>query len=117
MKGHKNAIVLCSGGLDSATVMAVARNEGFDIYALSFRYGQRHDVELEAARRVVQHTGVTDYWVLDIDLGRMGGLLLIAGRLRRFRVFRSTLRAILLAEDRVRHLHPVAGRSPVFFRP
>ena len=58
MSASKNAVVLCSGGLDSATVMAIAKNDGYDIYALSFCYGQRHEIEIEAARRVTKITGV-----------------------------------------------------------
>ena len=73
MKNIKNAVVLCSGGLDSATVMAIAKNEGYDIYALSFCYGQRHEIEIEAARRVAEVTGVKEHLVLNIDLGCMGG--------------------------------------------
>lgn len=73
MKDKKNAVVLCSGGLDSATVMAIAKNDGYDIYALSFCYGQRHEIEIEAARRVANVTGVKEHLVLNIDLGCMGG--------------------------------------------
>ena len=71
-------MVLCSGGLDSATVMAIAKNEGCDIYALSFYYGQRHDIEVEAARRVAAVTGVREHAVLHIDLGKFGGSALTA---------------------------------------
>ena len=68
------AIVLLSGGMDSATAAAVARADGFeDLYALSFRYGQRHVVELEAALRVAAALGVRRHLVLELDLGGMGG--------------------------------------------
>jgi 7-cyano-7-deazaguanine synthase len=67
------AVVLLSGGLDSTTVLAIARSEGFVPYALSFRYGQRHDVELEAARRVAETQGVARHVVADIDLRVFGG--------------------------------------------
>ena len=67
------AVVLLSGGLDSATCLAIARDAGYEPYALSFRYGQRHEFELQAARRVAQHIGAADHVVLDIDLGRFGG--------------------------------------------
>jgi 7-cyano-7-deazaguanine synthase len=67
------AVVLLSGGLDSATTLAVARAEGFDAYALSFRYGQRHEVELEAARRVAVALGAAEHVVVDVDLRRLGG--------------------------------------------
>lgn len=67
------AVVLLSGGLDSATVLAIARAEGFDTYALSCRYGQRHAVELAAARRVAGALGVTRHAIVDIDLRMFGG--------------------------------------------
>ncbi|TVR74414.1 MAG: 7-cyano-7-deazaguanine synthase QueC [Sphaerobacteraceae bacterium] len=67
------AVVLLSGGLDSATCLAIARESGFSPYALSFRYGQRHKFELDAASRVAESLGVVDHVVLDIDLGRFGG--------------------------------------------
>jgi 7-cyano-7-deazaguanine synthase len=67
------AVVLLSGGLDSATTLAIAKREGFDCYALSFRYGQRHGAELEAARRVAKAIGVKAHVILDIDLRRFGG--------------------------------------------
>jgi len=59
--------------MDSATTLAIARAEGFAAYALSFRYGQRHAVELEAASRVARALGVTDHVIIDIDLRRFGG--------------------------------------------
>jgi 7-cyano-7-deazaguanine synthase len=67
------AVVLLSGGLDSSTLLAVASAQGFDTYALSFRYGQRHQVEIEAARRVAQSLGPGHHIVLDIDLRSIGG--------------------------------------------
>jgi 7-cyano-7-deazaguanine synthase len=67
------AVVLLSGGLDSTTVLAIARQRGYVPYALSFRYGQRHVVELEAARRVAQAQGVARHVVADIDLRVFGG--------------------------------------------
>lgn len=69
----KPAVVLLSGGLDSATVLAMARAEGYVPYALSFRYGQRHSVELDAAHRVAQALGVARHLVASIDLGLVGG--------------------------------------------
>ena len=69
----KPAVCLLSGGLDSATVAACARLDGFDVYALSFDYGQRHQVELDAARRVAQALQVKDYKVARIDLRIFGG--------------------------------------------
>src|SRR5579863_4415553 len=67
------AVVLLSGGLDSATVAAIAQNEGFQVNALSFAYGQRHSFELEAARRVASSLGVTQHRIAMIDLRLFGG--------------------------------------------
>jgi 7-cyano-7-deazaguanine synthase len=67
------AIVLLSGGLDSTTVLAIAQSEGFDVHALSFRYGQRHSVEVDAARRIAKRAGVGQHYVVDIDLTLFGG--------------------------------------------
>lgn len=69
----KEAVVLLSGGLDSATVAAIAANEGFSVHALSFSYGQRHSFELEAARRVAKSLHVADHRVATIDLRVFGG--------------------------------------------
>lgn len=69
----KKAIVLLSGGLDSATCLALAREDGFEPVALSFDYGQRHQAELVASRRVAAAFGVTDHRVLRLDLGAIGG--------------------------------------------
>jgi 7-cyano-7-deazaguanine synthase len=66
-------VVLLSGGLDSSTTLAIAKAEGFAPYAMSFRYGQRHAVELEAARRVAGALGVAGHVVVDIDLRAFGG--------------------------------------------
>lgn len=67
------AIVLTSGGLDSTTVMAIAKDQGFDIYALSFDYGQRHHVELEAAKTIAQALGAKQHLIVNTDLGQIGG--------------------------------------------
>lgn len=72
-KPKKKAVVLLSGGVDSATTLAVARNRGFEIYALSFRYGQRHIVELEAAARVARSQSVAEQLIVEIDLRCIGG--------------------------------------------
>lgn len=69
----KRAVILLSGGLDSATTLAIAQSEGFDCYALSFRYGQRHAAELDAARRVAKSLGAAKHVILDIDLRQFGG--------------------------------------------
>ena len=74
MSGEKKqAVVLLSGGLDSATVLAMARSEGFACVALSFDYGQRHRFELESARKVAQAQGVLDHLIVEIDLRAFGG--------------------------------------------
>lgn len=73
MSQPKKAIVLLSGGLDSATCLALAREAGFEPVALSFDYGQRHSAELAAARRVAAAFGVRDHRVLRLDLGAIGG--------------------------------------------
>lgn len=69
----RRAVVLLSGGLDSATVLALARAEGLECHALSFRYGQRHDAELAAAARVARALGAASHRVIGIDLAAIGG--------------------------------------------
>ena len=78
MSEQKNAVVLLSGGLDSATALAIAKTEGFRTYALSFRYGQRHSVELEAASRIAESMGTAQHVIADIDLRLFGGSSLTA---------------------------------------
>ncbi|MDP8980128.1 MAG: 7-cyano-7-deazaguanine synthase QueC [Acidobacteriota bacterium] len=74
----KLAVCLLSGGLDSATTLACARRDGFDCYALSFNYGQRHRVELDAAHRVAESLGAAQHVVMRIDLRVFGGSALTA---------------------------------------
>ncbi len=69
----KRAVVLLSGGVDSSTTLAIARSEGYQLYALTFRYGQRHQREIEAARGVAAALGVVRHVVTDIDLRLFGG--------------------------------------------
>lgn len=69
----RKAVVLLSGGVDSTTTLAIARNEGFEAYALTFRYGQRHTCEIDAAREVARYIGVARHVILDIDLRSFGG--------------------------------------------
>ena len=78
MKNDLKAVVLLSGGIDSATTLAIAKNLGFDIYALSFRYGQRHAIELEAALRIAKRYNVARHLIVDIDLRQIGGSALTA---------------------------------------
>jgi 7-cyano-7-deazaguanine synthase len=75
---NKRAICLLSGGLDSATCLAIARRAGFECYCLSFDYGQRHVIELEAARRVAQSLGAHEHRVVKFDLRQFGGSALTA---------------------------------------
>ncbi len=75
---QKKAVVLYSGGLDSTTCMAIAKHDGFDAYALSFQYGQRHSVELEKAREYAPKIGAADHRVVQFDLRQFGGSALTA---------------------------------------
>jgi 7-cyano-7-deazaguanine synthase len=77
-KTKPKAVVLLSGGIDSTTTLALARREGFATYALTFRYGQRHVVEIEAARQVARALQVARHEVIDFDLRRFGGSALTA---------------------------------------
>jgi len=70
---QKKAVILLSGGLDSATTAAIAKAQGFALYGISFRYGQRHAVELQAASRVAQHLGFEEHKTAEIDLRLFGG--------------------------------------------
>ena len=72
------AVLLLSGGVDSTTTAAIALHEGFDVHALSVRYGQRHAVELEAARRVAKRLGIRRHVIVDLDLRAFGGSALTA---------------------------------------
>jgi 7-cyano-7-deazaguanine synthase len=67
------AVILLSGGLDSATTLAIAKSEGFQLYALTFRYGQRHQREIESAKKVARVFGVTEHKIISIDMGGIGG--------------------------------------------
>src|SRR5262249_24822659 len=70
---ERRGVVLLSGGLDSTTVLAIAKSQGFECSALSFRYGQRHKIELDRAREVAQRMGVARHVVVDFDLRQFGG--------------------------------------------
>lgn len=74
----KKAVILLSGGLDSATVLAIAKEQGYACYALSFAYGQRHGVELKAAHAVAEALGVVEHKIAEIDLRLFGGSALTA---------------------------------------
>jgi len=96
------AVVLLSGGLDSTTVLAIARAEGFDTYALSFSYGQRHAIELAAARRVAAAFGVKRHAIVEIDLRTFGG---------------SALTDDTIAVPRYKHVEGSGSTIPVTYVP
>ena len=73
MTTTKKAVVLLSGGLDSTTTLAIARSEGFELHAMTFRYGQRHETEIDAARRITARNGVAQHIIVEIDLRMFGG--------------------------------------------
>lgn len=73
MSVSRKAVVLLSGGLDSTTTLAIAQNQGFMAYAMTFRYGQRHEVEIDAARKIAKQRGVAQHVITDIDLRIFGG--------------------------------------------
>jgi len=78
---NKGAVILLSGGLDSATALALARRQYYTCNALSFRYGQRHEIELEAAKRTARSQSVQDHRILDLSLGELGGSALTDNRI------------------------------------
>jgi 7-cyano-7-deazaguanine synthase len=73
MTDDQSAIVLLSGGLDSATCLAIAKNRGLAVHAISFRYGQRHQFELQRAAQIARHVGTASHRIVDIDLAQFGG--------------------------------------------
>lgn len=77
----KKAVVLLSGGLDSATCLSIAKDEGFICYALSFAYGQRHQVELAAAQHIAKQWAVKEHRIVTLDIGQLGGSALTDARL------------------------------------
>ncbi len=77
----KKAVVLLSGGLDSATTLAIAHDKGFECYALTFRYAQRHKREIEAANKVANFLGTVEHRIIDIDLAQFGGSALTDSRI------------------------------------
>lgn len=96
------AVVLLSGGLDSATTAAIAKDQGHSLYALSVDYGQRHRFELESARRVASALGVVEHRTVEIDLGQMGG---------------SALTSPQIAVPHGRSSDEIAGGIPVTYVP
>ncbi len=77
MKKNKKAVVLLSGGLDSVTTLAIAHSEGFQLFALTFEYGQRHQREIEAAKKVANSLRAIEHRIIDIDLAQFGGSAII----------------------------------------
>jgi 7-cyano-7-deazaguanine synthase len=75
---NKKAVVLLSGGIDSSTTLAIAKHQGFEVYAISFHYGQRHQIELEAAKRIAASSDVKKHLIMTIDLAAIGGSALTA---------------------------------------
>jgi 7-cyano-7-deazaguanine synthase len=73
MASQPKAVVLLSGGLDSTTTLAIAQSQGFDVHALTFQYGQRHEAEIEAAKRIAAHAGIRQHLLVPIDLRLFGG--------------------------------------------
>jgi len=78
---NKRAIVLLSGGLDSTTTLAIAKSEGYNCYAISFRYGQRHELEIQQAKCIAQNYGVIEHKIIDIGLQAFGGSALTDNRI------------------------------------
>jgi 7-cyano-7-deazaguanine synthase len=74
----KKAVILLSGGIDSSTTAAIARSEGYELYALSFDYGQRHKIELESAKKVAEYLGAKKHLIINFDLREIGGSALTA---------------------------------------
>tara|TARA_B100001093_G_C26558977_1_gene897812 strand:+ start:152 stop:838 length:687 start_codon:yes stop_codon:yes gene_type:complete len=70
---NSKAVILLSGGLDSTTCLAIAKNQSFELYALTFNYGQRHDFELKSAQKIVDHYQIKNHSVVNIDLAQFGG--------------------------------------------
>jgi 7-cyano-7-deazaguanine synthase len=112
------AVVLLSGGLDSATTLAVAREQGFECYALSFAYGQRHRAELDAAARVARAQGAVEHRVIEIPIGELGGSALTDPRLAvPVSDERSSVASSATGPFREGATHGAAGAIPVTYVP
>ncbi len=98
---EKKAVVLLSGGLDSATCLAIAKSEGFAIHTLTFSYGQRHKVELDCARRLAEAAGVVKHHLISFDLREWGGSVQHQGETHL--PHRPRVRALHSAESRLHY--------------
>lgn len=95
------AVLLLSGGLDSTTTLSIAKAEGFDVYAITFRYGQRHEFEIQAAKRIAKSAGVKEHAIVEIDLRAFGGSALTSD----------------IAVPKGRSVYEMAGEIPVTYVP
>jgi len=78
----EKAVILVSGGLDSATALAIAASDGYECYAMSFSYGQRHNIEIEAAKKICERYSVKEHIIAEIDLAKWGGSALTSDRIK-----------------------------------
>ncbi len=97
----RKAVVLLSGGIDSTTTLAIAKHQGFQVYAISFRYGQRHALELECAKKIAAHFQVEKHLIFDLDFRKIGGSALTDN----------------LEVPKLRDLSNIAGDIPVTYVP
>jgi 7-cyano-7-deazaguanine synthase len=98
---NKKAVILLSGGIDSTTTLAIAKDQGFEVYAISFRYGQRHQIELDAAKRIAANFKINEHLILDIDLGAIGGSALTSN----------------LEVPKGRHIEKISQEIPITYVP
>lgn len=98
---NKKAVILLSGGIDSTTTLAIAKDQGFEVYAISFRYGQRHQIELNAAKRIAANFKINEHLILDIDLGAIGGSALTSN----------------LEVPKGRHIEKISQEIPITYVP
>ena len=98
---QKKAVILFSGGLDSTTCLALAKEQGFDCYALSFNFGQKHSVELESAKEIAKKMGVIAHQVLPLALNELGGSALTDTNIEVYRIIKVTTRSPVLMYQRV----------------
>lgn len=115
MEENKKAIILSSGGLDSTTAMAVAKDNGFDLFSLSFDYGQRHRVELSAAKKIAEEMGVSRHLVINVNMRDIGGSALTDGvDVPKNNSFTDSLSDPLTDEDEEIPITYVPARNTIF---